>query len=304
MEVDLDPGSARSGDLGKAVVPVSRTDIPIDSDDFTAALDADTRDYLTTLISAAGIGLKHRGPDLRALFRVLRPTFKQVRLINGQLAGRLHNIEELSGAFADEAPQLRQLVVASRTSLHATASHDRALGHGLALLPPTLQASRTTLRSTRVLVDRLRPTLQALTPATAKSPRALDAAQPVLDRSIPLIRDQLRPFAQRTQPIAAKLRPSIRRLTSVTPALTRALGALRYFTNELVHDAGSQRGYLFWMAWLGHNTDSATSTHDALGSVDRGLTLISCDTVNQPGSGSDVIALVGALARTACPKGG
>ena len=311
MEVDLEPGSPRAGDLGKAVLPISRTDIPIDSDDFLAALDADTRDYLTTLISAAGIGLKHRGPDLRALFRVLRPTFRQVRLINGQLAGRqrdvaelVHNIEELSGAFADEGPQLRNLVVDSRKSLRASASHDRALGTGISLLPPTLRASRTTLRSSRALVDSLRPTLLALTPGTRKSPRALDAAQPVLDASVPLIRDELRPFAARTQPLAAKLRPSIRRLTNVTPALTRAFEALRYFTNELVHDAGKERGYLFWWAWLSHNANSITSTHDALGSVDRGLTLVSCDSAAQPGQSQDVVALIGALARSACPGGG
>src|SRR5690348_4708756 len=107
MEVDLDPGSPRAGDIGNAVLPVAQTNIPVDSDEFLAALDADTRDYLTTLISAAGIGLKHRGPDLKALFRVLRPTFHQVKLLNGELAGRqhdlaklVHNIEELSGAFA------------------------------------------------------------------------------------------------------------------------------------------------------------------------------------------------------------
>jgi phospholipid/cholesterol/gamma-HCH transport system substrate-binding protein len=311
MEVDLDPGKPRTGDIGSAVVPVARTDIPVDSDDFTAALDADTRDYLSTLISAAGIGLKHRGPDLKALFRVLRPTFKQVRLINGELAGRerqvaelVHNLEELSGAFADRAPQLRTLVVSSSRSLRASASNDRALGSGISLLPPTLQASRTTLASSRVLVDALRPTLAALTPATAKSPRALDAAQPVLDASIPLIRDQLRPLVRRAQPIAARLRPSIRRLTDLTPALTRAFASLRYFTNELVHDAGTQRGYLFWLAWLSHNTASILSTHDALGSIDRGLTLVSCDTLTQPGPSQTLVALIGALARSACPNGG
>jgi phospholipid/cholesterol/gamma-HCH transport system substrate-binding protein len=311
MEVDLDPGSARTGDIGATAVPVARTHIPIDSDDFLAALDADTRDYLSTLISAAGIGLKDRGPDLKALFRVMRPTFKQVRLINGELAGRerqvarlVHNIEELSGAFADEAPRLRGLVSDARRSFGASARNDRALGSGISLLPPTLQASRATLKSSRALVDELRPTLAALTPATEKSPRALDAAQPVLDASIPLIHDQLRPFVRRTQPIAVRLRPSIRRLTDVTPALTRAFAALRYFTNELVHDAGPERGYLFWLAWLSHNTASIVSTHDSLGSVDRGLTLVSCDTLNQPGRSQELVALVGALARSACPKGG
>jgi phospholipid/cholesterol/gamma-HCH transport system substrate-binding protein len=311
MEVDLDPGTARAGDIGKAVVPIARTDIPVDSDEFLAALDTDTRDYLSTLISAAGIGLRHRGPDLRALFRTLRPTFRQVRLINASLAGRerdvahvVHNVEELSGAFADQAPQLRDLVTSSSRSLRASARNDRALGTGISLLPPTIRASRTTLASTRTLVDRLRPTLTALTPATAKSPRALDAAQPVLDRSIPLVREQLRPFVRRVQPLAVKLRPSIRRLTDVTPALTRAFAALRFFTNELVHDAGPQRGYLFWMAWLMHNSNSIVSSHDSLGTLDRGLTLVSCDTLTQPGPSQDVVALIGALARSACPKGG
>ena len=311
MEVDLDPGSPRSGDIGKAVLPVEQTNIPVDSDEFLGALDADTRDYLTTLIRAAGIGLKNRGPDLRALFRVLRPTFRQVRLINSELAGRerdvakvVHNIEELSGAFADESPRLRDLIRSSSASFRASAANDRALGTGISLLPPTIQSSRTTLRSTRALVDAVRPTLRALTPATVKSPRALDAAQPVLDASIPLVRDQLRPLTRKMQPLAVRLRPTIRRLTDVTPSLTRAFAALRYFTNELVHNPGKQRGYLFWLAWLGHNTASATSTDDALGTMDRGLTLVSCDSIAQPGKGNDVVALIGALARGACPNGG
>jgi phospholipid/cholesterol/gamma-HCH transport system substrate-binding protein len=311
MEVDLDPGSPRAGDIGDAVLPVVQTNIPVDSDEFLGALDADTRDYLTTLISAAGIGLKDRGPDLKALFRVLRPTFHQLRLINSELAGRehdvaklVHNIEELSGAFADESPQLRDLIRASNRSFAASAANDRALGTGISLLPPTIRASRTTLKSTRALVDEVRPALRALTPATAKSPRALDKAQPVLDASIPLVRDQLRPLTRRLQPLAVHLRPSIRRLTEVTPSLTRAFAALHYFTNEIVHDAGKERGYLFWLAWLGHNTASATSTDDALGTIDRGLTLVSCDSIAQPGKGNDAVALIGALARSACPNGG
>ena len=309
MQVELDPGTAAAGDIGKRVVPVSRTDIPVDSDDLTAALDADTRDYLATLISAAGIGLKNRGPDLKALFRTLRPTLRQVRLINTELAGRqrdvaklVHNIEQLSGAFADQSPQLRSLVRDSSRTLRASARNDRALGSGLALLPPTLTATRATLASSRALVDELRPALTALTPATRRTPRALDKAQPVVDASIPLIRDQLRPLVRRAQPLAVQLRPSIRRLTSVTPALTRSFAALRYFTNELVHNAGPQRGYLFWMDWLAHNTASVLSTRDADGAIDRGLTMVSCESVSPPAAVADIVKLITDVARTACPK--
>ena len=38
--------------------------------------------------------------------------------------------------------------------------------------------------------------------------------------------------------------------------------------------------------------------------MDRGLTLVSCDSIAQPGKGNDVVALIGALARGACPNGG
>jgi len=310
MQVDLDPGSPRAGALGTRVVPVSRTEVPIDADELTAALDADTRDYLSTLISAAGIGLKDRGPDLKALFRTLRPTLRQVRSINSELAGRqrdvaklVHNLSALSGAVADEAPRLAGLVRDSARSLHASASNDRALGSGLSLLPPTLTAARRTLASGRALVDELRPTLTALEPATRKTSRALDATQPAVDASIPLIRDQVRPLVTRLQPLADQLRPSIRRLTSVTPFLTRAFAALSYFTNELVHDAGKDRGYLFWMAWLAHNAVSATSTHDADGAIDRGLQMISCETLSPPAATVDIVKLLTAIAQPFCPEG-
>jgi phospholipid/cholesterol/gamma-HCH transport system substrate-binding protein len=315
MQVDLDPGRARAGELGARVVAISRTDIPVDADELTAALDAETRDYLTTLIRGAGIGLHRRGPDLKALFKTLRPTLRQVRLINTELAGRerdvarlVHHLTQLSGAVADEAPRLRGLVRDSSRTLRASARNDRALGSGLSLLPPTLTAARRTLASGRALVDELRPTLTALTPATRKTPRALDATQPVLDASIPLVRDQLRPLVRRLQPLAGHLRPSIRRLTSVTPALTRAFASLRYFTNELVHTpsapTATDRGYLFWMAWLAHNAASVLSTRDADGSIVRGLQLLSCESLSPPKAAADVVKLLSTLAGTACPKDG
>ena len=294
------------------MVPVARTDIPVDSDELLGALDADTRDYLSTLISAAGIGLKDRGPDLKALFRALRPTFHQVNRINSELAGRehdvaklVHNIEELSGAVR------RRVAAAARRS---SAEQPRRCGRA----PPTtarsapasrccrrrIRASRTTFKSTRALIDELRPTLRALTPAHGEVAARADARAA---RPRPVDPARARPAAaahREAQPLAVRLRPTVRRLTDVTPSLTRAFAALHYFTNELVYDPGNERGYLFWLAWLGHNTASATSTDDALGTIDRGLTLVSCDSIAQPGKGNDVVALVGALARSACPKEG
>jgi phospholipid/cholesterol/gamma-HCH transport system substrate-binding protein len=311
MQVELDPGTPRAGDLGKRVIAVARTDVPIDADELMAALDTDTRDYLATLLSAAGIGLDERGADLRALVRNLRPTLRQVRAINAQLAGRqrdvaqlVHNLSGLSRAVAVQAPALRSLVRDSSRTLGATARNSRALGDGLALLPSTLTATRATLASTRGLAGALGPALTALTPATRKTPAALQQTQPLVDASIPLVRDRLRPLVAKSRPLAKQLHPSIRRLTQMTPDLTRAFASLRYFTNELVNDAGSQRGYLYWMAWAAHNVVSAFSTRDADGAVDRGLQMVSCDTLDVPKQAADIVKLLTAVARPLCPNGG
>ncbi len=307
MQVDMDPGTPDHKELGAAVIPVSRTQLPVDSDELTTALDEDTREYLTTALRAAAIGLDGRGKDLRALFRALRPTLGQVRRINTALAARdedlrrlVHNLDLLGGSFAAERPALQQLIRGGARALGASARNDAELGAGLSLLPRTLEAAQRTLVSGREAADRVPPTLTALTPATRNSPKALDATQPVTDKSLPLLRDQLRPVVRQAQPLARSLRPTVRRLTASTPDLTRVFAVLRYLTNELVHDPGADRSYLFWLAWLGHNANSAAAQRDGNGAVLRGLSVYSCNALTSSGATGPAVDFLAALAAPAC----
>ena len=270
MQVELDPGTPRAGDLGRRVVPIARTDVPIDADELMAALDTDTRDYLATLLSAAGIGLHERGADLRALVRNLRPTLRQVRAINTQLAGRqrdvaelVHNLSRLSRDVAVQAPALRSLVRDSSRTLGATARNDRALGDGLALLPPTLTATRATLASTRALAGALGPALTALTPATRKTParaRADPAARGCVDPARPRppapARGASRPLAK---PAAPEHPPAHR--DDPGPHARVRVAALLHQRARPRRRLAARLPVLDGMG--GHNIASAFSTRDA-----------------------------------------
>ena len=62
MFVEVDPGEGETLEDGDSI-QVQNTLPDVDPDEFLAALDADTRDYLQLLISGAGKGLE--GPRQR-----------------------------------------------------------------------------------------------------------------------------------------------------------------------------------------------------------------------------------------------
>ena len=74
MQIELYPGRRAAGEIADGgLVGVSRTDVPVDSEEFTALLDADTRAYLDGLITAVARGSRGRGEDLRAALEALGP---------------------------------------------------------------------------------------------------------------------------------------------------------------------------------------------------------------------------------------
>ena len=52
--------------------------------------------------------------------------------------------------------------------------------------------------------------------------------------------------------------------------------------NEAAYNPpGDNEGFLFWLAWFGHNASSFMSTGDVNGAVWRGLTMLDCSQLNQ-----------------------
>jgi phospholipid/cholesterol/gamma-HCH transport system substrate-binding protein len=303
MMIELFPGQRRAGKLSEgSAVPVARSSVPVDADDLTSALDADTRAYFQALVVAAEGGLKDRGRDLRAAFRALGPTTEQARQLGDALAGRrrelarlVHNLSILSAATATKDRELAQVVEAGDTTLRAIANQDTALREAIAQLPGTLSEARSTLRNATGFADELRPTLQSLMPTARRLPGALRAAKPLLDEAEPLVRTQIRPLVREAAPVVRDLTPAIRDLRVLSPHFISVFKTFDYIANELGYNPpGPDEGYLFWLAWFAHNANSALSTEDAHGSAVRGLAIFSCSTLtSQPQLGALLTALSG-----------
>ncbi|MDX6698423.1 MAG: phospholipid/cholesterol/gamma-HCH transport system substrate-binding protein [Solirubrobacteraceae bacterium] len=309
MQIELYPGRPPAPRMGSGdVLPVAQSTAPVDSDELLAALDTDTRAYFRVLISASERGLRGRGRDLRLALRALGPTTEQLRRVGdamavrrGQLARLVHNLAVLSRATAARDRELGTVVEAGAATLRALAGQDAALRQSVALLPSTLASARSSLVHATALANETGPTLNALMPTARRLPAALRAAGPLVARTEPFLRTQVRPLVREAAPVVADLGPAIANLQVLSPHLKTAFSVFDYVANELAYNpAGDDEGYLFWLAWFAHNANSALSTEDAHGPAIRGLALVSCSSLaSQPSLGPVLQAFTGVV--PACP---
>ena len=111
MVVELTPGTRRAGELdhGKDVIPITQTLPNVNTDEFLAALDGDTRSYLQLLVAGGGEALGGNGKNLSATFRRFEPTNRDILKITKALAVRrdnirrsIHNFKELTTAVGEQ----------------------------------------------------------------------------------------------------------------------------------------------------------------------------------------------------------
>jgi phospholipid/cholesterol/gamma-HCH transport system substrate-binding protein len=279
MQIELYPGRRAAGAIPDGgLIAVSRTDVPVDSEEFNAILDADTRAYLDGLITAVGRGTRGRGKDLRAALEALGPTTAQLRELNGSLAARrrqirrvVRNLSLVVRAAGSRDRDLRGVVSGANATLGALAREDSALRESLELLPGTLTATRTSLGRAERLAGALPATLDALTESAEQLPGALRATQGMLDSANPALAE-LRPFLRESQPVSQDIASATRRLKRVAPDLRTSFALLDRVANAVAYNPpGSEEGYLYWTAWFFHNVNSVFSSEDAHGALSRGL---------------------------------
>lgn len=309
MQIDLFPGGRPSPPLSHGgTIPMSQTDTPLDLSDFTSALDADTRTYFGALVRDAQLGLQGRGTNLRRLLGALGPTAAQIHQIahliavrRGDVSQLVHNLNVLAGQVAARDTGLGRAVAQGNATVAALAGQDAALGQSISQLPPTLAGARATLADATPFAQKLGTTLDALAPAAHALPGAIHSARPLLDKAQPLLKDQLRPLVAQAQPLVSGLNPAVRDLTAQTPDLIGAFKVLDYVANELVYEPPSRQGYLFWLAWFAHNTDSMLSVQDAHGAAWRTLGVVSCPSLAaEPQLAPVLEAITGTV--PACPS--
>jgi phospholipid/cholesterol/gamma-HCH transport system substrate-binding protein len=303
--MELRPGGPPAPELKEGgLIPVARTSPPIDSDELTNALDADTRQFFQSLVSGVDTGLKGRGKDLREIFKQLGPTTEDLAAVTGALAERRKELRRLVGNLAvlthevgKKDVELARVVDAGNQTVQALASEEQALRASVHKLPGTLRTADRALDTAAAFADELGPAASALRPAARKAGPALRAAAPVVAEAPGILRDKIRPLGRALQPIARDLAPTTRDLNAVTPSLTTAFQVLNYVVNELGHNPeGKEEGYLFWLAWFAHNAMSVVSTEDAHGAALRGLGVFSCEQLSQAPTLAPLLqAVAGAL---------
>src|SRR6185503_2450309 len=281
MFLEVDPGDGKP--LPKdGRIPVSNTLPDIDPDEFLAALDGDTRNYLKLLISGAGKGLEGRGTDLRETLRRLGPLHKDLARVSRAVAERRQNLRRLVNRYGllmtelgKSDKDITRLVRTSNVTLGAFADEDQNISALVSKLPGTLNQTASTLGKVDTLAQQMRPTFEALRPPFRTLDDANKAVLPFVKEAAPILKNQVRPFARASQPFQRNLGGAAKNLAEANPDLTTAFRGLnRLFDIGAYNPGGTEsisegcekggactpqerarnEGYLYWLGWVGQNT--------------------------------------------------
>ena len=324
MFIEVQPGDGAAAEEG-FMIPVSRTEPDVNPDEVFAMLDDDTRDYLRLLVNGASEGLEDRGSDLREVFERFEPTHRDIARITTKVAERRENLRRLisnlnilNGELARKDDELAQLVDSSATVFRAFASQEGNITEAVDRLPEALEQTSATLAKVERFANILGPATEELSPAVRKMDEANRALIPLGEKGTPLLRDEVRPFVRESQPLVNDLRPTAARLADSTPDLTRSFVVLNNLFNMLGFNkdgreppdkADRMEGFLFYIAWLGHNGNILFSSSDNGGTLRPAAIQVNCQTIKSSLSefpqAAFLQSLTGALFDPRiCPEGG
>jgi phospholipid/cholesterol/gamma-HCH transport system substrate-binding protein len=261
------------------------------------------------------------------------PTSRDIARINSSLVRRHANLSRLirslnllNTALAQRGPQITQLVQASAQVFNAYATESGNLQRAISDLPGTLHQTTQTLGKVQSFAGVLGSATQALTPVAGAIVKSNPPVTNFAKKTTPIIRNQIRPFVIDSRPLVRALKPAAQNLATATPHLTDSFVVLNHLFNLLAYnpsganappsDPNRDEGYLFWIAWLGHNGASVFANSDANG-IYRALTeestcaTLSAEANNIGGAqgGAAGAALLGVLGNvlmnpTVCGPGG
>jgi phospholipid/cholesterol/gamma-HCH transport system substrate-binding protein len=286
MIVELNPGTPASGPAVRDgfTVSVANTQPDVNLDEILAVLDGDTRTYLQMLLNGAATGLEGNGGNLAQVFRRFEPTARDTAKFTKLLAERrnhirraIHNFGTFTTALAARDQQLGRFVDDSNEVFKHFANQDANLQRTIELLPAALADTNRALRQATAFADQAGPALAALRPGARAFGPSLVATRPFLRETTPIIRDQLRPFTRVATPVLREIRPAASQFADATPNLTTSFEVLNAFLNGLAYNPpGRGEGYMFYLAWLNHISNSIFSAQDAHGPVRRGMVVLPC----------------------------
>ncbi|HEX8648641.1 MAG TPA: MlaD family protein [Thermoleophilaceae bacterium] len=294
MFLEVDPGRGKPLEEGDTL-PLGNAIQDVNLDEILAMLDRDTREYLLLLVHGAGKGLEGRGTDLREVFRLFEPTHRDLARLQSSVATRKGNLrrlvtslERLSTELAGREDELADLVSSAARVFRANAAEDRNISAAVRELPGALQQTTATVQEVERLAEVLGPASEQLREPIRALGGAQRALRPLSVEGEPIIRERIRPFVRASRPTVRFLRPAARDLSVATPNLTRTFRVFNKLFNLAAYnkdgreppgDPDRDEGYLFYLAWLTHNSATAFSTSDAHGPFRPSLVAGSCQTL-------------------------
>src|SRR3954471_4645792 len=288
MFVELDPGHAGKPVPEGFVIPVANTLPDVNTDEVIASLDAETRDYLRMLVQGLGEGLNHRGRCFGTAMRLPAPTHRDLRRVAAAVAQRhrtlrrvVDHLARLNGELAGHDDDLARLVARSAIVFKQFASQQHNISGSVHRFPAALRETTRTLGKVQGLADTLRPAVGPLRPAVRAPTAGNRVVAPSARAVTPVVRDQIRPFTRAAQPLVRELRAPAAKLGEATSDFTRVGTVLNHLFNMVAFNPngregpevkGREEGYLFWLAWLGHQSVQIFNAADAHGTF-RSVTI-------------------------------
>lgn len=288
MTIELDAGTGDEAVPEGFTIPLANTQPNINPDQILASLDADTRAYLRLLLAggAEAFGTEEKSQNFAQVLRRLDPTVRDIARINGAIAKRRHNLRRVITNFKLIAEELARsdtnlagFVESQNSVFGAFAESEANLRATLRELPGALRATRGALGAGATLSGELKPALTDLLPQARALGPALRALRPFFRQTEPVIRTQLRPFTQEVDTFITDVRRAADPLEQSSRELQGGITELNQVVNALAYNpSGPEEGYLFYLAWLNHNTNATFLTQDGLGPLRRGLFTYTCFT--------------------------
>jgi phospholipid/cholesterol/gamma-HCH transport system substrate-binding protein len=285
MIIELTPGSTSSAEVEDGeTIPIRNTLPNVNLDEFLAALDRDTRDYLLLLLQGGGRGLGGQGKGLSAVLRRFEPTNRDIEKITSQVGQRrknlarlIHNFQLLATELGRHDKELAEWVDSSGRVFQSFASQERSLREFVRLLPDALSSTNKAVQSGNRVAEDLGPAARSLLPGVKEFPQAMRQSREFFRRAVPPVRDQIRPFARDVQPTVKALRPANANLAKLTPDITKSFEVLNRFLNAWAYNPpGKDESFLFYTIWGVHIASSAFTSQDAHGPLRRGLIMTTC----------------------------
>ena len=285
MTIEVDPGTRGKPVEEGTELPLASAKANVVPDQILATLDADTRSYLQLLLEAAGRGLGGHGRQLSAGLKRFEPFARHIARINGALVKRRENIKRvitnfgrLSEELGSRDTQLAGFVRNSNQVMQSFAHQEASLRATLRELPSTLRITRSALVSGDQFALQAAPGARRLIPAARALGPALRETRPLFRKTVGPIRNDIRPFTRALQKPLKHAKQLSKPLAEASTGLTKSFDELNRFFNALAYNppGAAQEGYLFWLAWLNHDTNALFFTQDAGGPLRHGMVLLSC----------------------------